>query len=106
MSKGAQYLKESLKSNPKYVRGWNTLADFMMKQKKYESAIKFFERASNIDPNCLDSKIGVGKCNYYMKNLDEALEIFEAIEPKYPNNYEVMYNLGNCFYLKGIFYEA
>jgi tetratricopeptide (TPR) repeat protein len=88
------------------VRGWTTLAEFMMKQKKYESGIKFFERASTIDPNCLEAKIGIGKCNYYLKKIDEAIEIFEAVEPKYPNNFDVIYNLGNCFYLKGNFHDV
>lgn len=104
--KAALFLKDCLKSNPKYVRGWTTMANFTLQEKKYDSSQKFFERAYNLDSSCLESKIGIGKCNYYMKKTDEALKILKELEKLHPKNYEINFYIGNCFYHKGNFQYA
>lgn len=68
---GMDFIKESLRINPKYVLGWTTIGDFLIERNNHASARRFYEKAKEIDPNNVKALIGLGMC--YMKNNETLL---------------------------------
>lgn len=51
LSNAAEYLKKSLKINPKYVNSMISMGNLLFESGHSNNAIKYFEQALNYNPN-------------------------------------------------------
>ena len=50
----------SVKINPRFVHGMNNLASVLARQEKYQESLKYYRKVLAMDPNYINSHIGMG----------------------------------------------
>lgn len=77
------------------------LGIYYVKQEMYESAIPFFSRASQIEPNEVKWRLMVASCYRRMSAYPQALKLYEEIHHSHPNDIEcVRYLITICKEMK------
>ena len=87
-------------------RLWHNLALTYEKEKKYRSAIKFYKKANQINPNFILSMINLGKLYKIIKNDRLAENMFQKTISICKNCYEPVHELAVSFINKGKFTNA
>ena len=89
-----QQLEARLAQNPGDFQTLLELANLNFDRTDYPSAIDYYSRALDIDPNDVTVRTDMGTALYYLGRADEATAQFEgalAINPTYP---QALFNLG------------
>lgn len=64
------------------------LGVWFVKSEMYEQAIKFFERAAQIQPQEVKWRLMVASCYRRMNDLDQARKMYEQVHSEHPQNLE------------------
>lgn len=62
-----------------------------------ESAVTFFKRAIDLDPNFVDAYFNLGAIYKKQKNFAEAVVVFQKAIDINPNDYEAAFELATCY---------
>ena len=84
------YHHESYRYFPVNLDVISWLGVWFVKSELYEKAIEFFERASEIQPDEVKWKLMVTSCYRRMGSLQKAMDLYETIHKKYPDNLECL----------------
>lgn len=84
------YNLESYRYWPADMNVITWLGIYYVKQEMYESAIPFFSRASQIQPNEVKWLLMVASCYRRMGSYHPALKLYEEIHRTYPNDKECL----------------
>lgn len=91
------YHQESFRYWPVDMNVITWLGIYHVKQEMYESAIPFFERASQVEPQEMKWRLMVASCYRRMGAYPAALQLYEDIHQKHPNDIEcVRYLITIC----------
>lgn len=82
------YHHESYRFFPVNLDVISWLGVWYVKSELYEKAIEFFERAAEIQPTEVKWKLMVTSCYRRMGAFQKAMELYEDIHAKYPDNLE------------------
>ena len=63
--------------------------------------MKIYEELYNINKENNEIKIGLGICHFQLKEYDKAIESFNLILEKEPENYDALYNKAICLFYNG-----
>jgi tetratricopeptide (TPR) repeat protein len=74
-------------------------ADLAQRTKNLNEAIKYFEKAQNIDPDYLPTQIGLAAANNLLTKTGTALDLLNGLLQKHPN-------YANAYTLRGIVYAS
>ena len=89
-SQGFHYQLESYRHYPVNLDVISWLGVWFVKHEMYEKSIKYFERASQIQPNEVKWRLMVTSCYRRMGNYAKALLLYENIHEEYPENSECL----------------
>ena len=78
-------LRKALQINPENYTAFNGIAAIYFKKGKYNLALKYCQKALDIEPNC-HSFILLGKAYYRKADYKKALEYFEEGKKLDPQN--------------------
>jgi len=84
------YHHESYRYFPVNLDVISWLGVWYVKSELYEKAIEFFERAAEIQPAEVKWKLMVTSCYRRMGAFQKAMELYEEIHTKYPDNLECL----------------
>jgi len=84
------YYMESYRYNPSKIDVISWLGIHNVKGENYEKAVEFFERAAMIQPKEVKWKLMVASCYRRMNLFQQALELYEDINEKNPDNIECL----------------
>jgi intraflagellar transport protein 88 len=84
------YHLESYQFFPVNLEVISWLGVWYVKNELYEKAIKFFERATEIQPREVKWKLMVTSCYRRMGSYQKALELYQQIHKDYPENLECL----------------
>ena len=84
------YYMESYRFNPSKIDVISWLGIHNVKGETYEKAIEFFDKASLIQPKEVKWKLMVASCYRRMNLFQQALELYEDINEKNPDNIECL----------------
>jgi tetratricopeptide (TPR) repeat protein len=91
---GITEIKKSLSIYPNNVDAWNTIGGGYLQIDSVDQAANYFEKASKTNPDDLSNLAGLylAKQEYY-----KAIELFEKVLVKSPDNIDVLVNVGICY---------
>jgi tetratricopeptide (TPR) repeat protein len=92
--KAFEVSQKALRLNPHYLGGWVISGMAKYEQHKYDDAIKYFEKALEIEPENKIVRINYAHSLGATGRPDEALEVFSRLHEEYPQEAEVFYGLG------------
>ncbi len=79
----------------------------LFKKNNYSSALYYFQKAVELDPNNVDYLTELAIAHYKLKNYDEAIRTYEKIISLHPDNVSSYYNrIGNIYWIKKDFEKA
>jgi intraflagellar transport protein 88 len=84
------YYMESYRYNPSKIDVISWLGIHNVKQEVYEKAVEFFERAAVIQPKEVKWRLMVASCYRRMNLFQQALDLYEEIHEKNPDNIECL----------------
>lgn len=64
------------------------LGAYYVKSEVYETAIKYFRRAVQLEPNEVKWQLMIASCYRRMRAFQRALEVYKDVRTKHPNNVE------------------
>ena len=99
-------LKKDLKSYPTSWQLYELKARALSKQDKPTKAIKFLEKALELNPDATTVAMSLGVLKIELNEFDDAIATFSKLRFSNPHNYSVYYNLGVAFEKKGVPLEA
>lgn len=76
------------------------------KQNNYSSALGYFEKAVEAEPNNLDYLAELAVTHYKLKNYDEAIKSYEKIIGLNPDSVSCYNRIGNIYWIKKDFERA
>ena len=85
-------LSIALGKNPEFKNGWNEKAATLLKNEKYEEALKYFNKALKLKPGNIEVLLKKGLTLEKIGYFDEALNCFEEILKINPNHEETLEN--------------
>lgn len=84
------YYMESYRYNPSKIDVISWLGIHNVKGENYEKAVEFFERAALIQPKEVKWRLMVASCYRRMNMFQQALDLYEDINKKNPDNIECL----------------
>lgn len=103
LSKLARELREFDEMSPET---WCVAGNCYSLQKEHETAIKFLERAIQVDPNFAYAYTLLGHELVNTERMDQAMTCFEIATRLDPRNYTAWYGLGCIYYKKELYAKA
>lgn len=76
------------------------------KQNNYSSALNYFQKAVESDPNNIDYLAELAITHYKLKNYNEAIKSYEKIISLSPDNISCYNRIGNIYWIKKDFKRA
>lgn len=90
-------LRKLLKINPKYGLGYKWLARSLKKNRKYEEAMRYYQKYAEVDGS-IDSLLDLAKSYRKGKVFDKSEEIYREILEKEPKNKAARFGLAQIKY--------
>jgi len=103
IEKAIEALEKSLKLDGKFSDARIKLAEMYLNQESVKGRVKAemeLKKVLKDDPENVDYQINLGKIYLKKGFIYEAKRYFESLAEKYPNNAEVLSNLGNIYALE------
>eukprot|EP00727_Mastigamoeba_balamuthi_P005601 m51a1_g1660 putative intraflagellar transport protein 88 homolog (724) ;mRNA; f:371243-373940 len=85
-----QYYMESYRFFPANLHVVSWLGAYYVKSEAHEKAVPFFQRAWQLQPNEIQWQLMVGMCHKRVGAYQQALEIYQEINRKHPENVECL----------------
>jgi len=76
MERSADYLKKSLKINPKYVTGMISMGNLLFESGHAKNACKYFHQALNYNPKEIQALIGIANALYDLGEAQESVQYY------------------------------
>jgi len=96
--------KSDLKQNAPEINYKSGRKSF--KQNNYSSALDYFKKAVESEPNNIDYLTELAITHYKLKNYNEAIKSYEKIISLNPNNVSCYNRIGNIYWIKKDFERA
>ena len=90
--------QELTSANKMSAQAWCAAGNCFSLQKEHENAIKFFQRASQVDPSFAYAYTLLGHEYITIEELDKALSCFRSAVRIDPRHYNAWYGIGLVFY--------
>ncbi len=74
------------------------LGDALKQKGEPLKALDNFQKALALDPSDISSSLKIVECHYTMENFNEAGKILTELAKFYPENSEILFNLGSVYY--------
>lgn len=74
------------------------LGDALLAKGEAKSALACFRRALELDPNDMAANLKIVECNYALQDYNEAGRLLTELAKLYPENSEILFNLGSVYY--------
>ena len=98
--------KTYIKYYPSDVKGNLAIGNIYFEQDLWIDAILYFFKVLQLDTNNLNAKLALAKSLIQINEFKDAEDILKSVINIYPNNFEIYYNLGICYYNSGFYNEA
>jgi superkiller protein 3 len=96
-----QQTADALSAEDYFLKGNNACEN-----KLYKSAIEYYQKAIDINPNDAAAYNNMGLAYDYLQNYDEAIRCFQKAIAIDPNSVNAYYNMGIAYYNLGNYREA
>lgn len=87
------------------ARAWNCIGLTFLLQEKADSAIYYFQRALNADPDYLNAAFNLGRANSELANYPEALAYFRVYAAMNPDTSAIWAEIAKMYEQQG-FYDS
>ncbi len=98
--------KENVRKNPNSPKAHNDLAFQYYQLKKYDDAIKEYQKALEIRPGDFLARNNIAQIYYETGRYQQALDLFNELLPKNEKNSLLHNNIGMCFHQMKKYPEA
>ncbi|CAK74901.1 unnamed protein product (macronuclear) [Paramecium tetraurelia] len=105
LDEGIEYMNQSLKHNQSFGLAWKAVGNIMYEMNQPATALRYFQKAIDLDKNDMEAKIRLGNCYYLQDQFEQAIQIYEEIS-HLDQNEELEQHMANCYYKKNDFEEA
>lgn len=86
-------------SNEVLIQAYYALANNFTIKNDYEMALRYFERANELNPRNMRITIRLANLYYYLGKYDLAIEKYRVILSYYPGNYKVATRIAELYFL-------
>jgi len=88
-----QSLEQQVAANPQDPVPTLKLADYLYDQGEFEQAIRWYQKAVDLDPRNVDASTDLGTCYFNIGKADDALRQFQHSLTIQPRHQPTLYNI-------------
>ena len=93
-------VKEVIKKNPRYARGYGLIGKTLIELKRYREARVYLNKALKIQPDLHYARIHLGESYFEAGDYDKALSIFKKVEELDLLNVDAILDIGEVYVQK------
>jgi tetratricopeptide (TPR) repeat protein len=94
------YFEKLLSLDENYVAVLTMVGNIYQRRGDYVSANRFYQKATELEPDNAYALYGLGNCQRGMGNIDKAIELWNKILSKEPYNQNILSRLGDAWLSK------
>jgi tetratricopeptide (TPR) repeat protein len=98
--------QKAVAANPAYGRGYNNIGTVLSRQRRFDEAAPYFEKAMQYDSRLPEPLINLSICYSETKDFANAVKILELAKAQFPTNGNVFYYLSMAYVDLGRIREA
>jgi tetratricopeptide (TPR) repeat protein len=94
IEKALEFVNKEVKNNPDVESGYLLLGEIYIKKNELSESLKAFKKAQEINQGSIEALIGLASVQFYMNNLETALDLYLKAANAAPANATVRRQLG------------